>query len=137
MGRIIVKNLTKSLSVPLGLLFVISLVTLTNYAYAAWKNYTVTITKVGKGEGSVTINSQPGINWNGSTGTIIRPETSTIAFTAVPKQGSKVTGWQGCDQTTGNEGYSNCLINRLTGPRNITVTINIDPVNILRPNIRK
>lgn len=61
--------------------------------------YTLTVTTDGTGTGTVT--SEPaGIDCPGVCGALLG---GTIVLTAVPNQGSKFTGWTGCDSVDGDQ----------------------------------
>ncbi len=83
---------------------------------------TLTITKIGSGDGSVFADSGA-ISWNGNTGTEKYPSNTTVTLTAVANAGSTFGGWTGADQASGNQ----CTLT-MTSAKSVAAQFNLIPV---------
>jgi hypothetical protein len=80
--------------------------------------YTLSVSKVGTGSGTVT--SGDGFINCGSVCSFTYDSGTRVTLTATPAQGSLFAGWSGCDSTQGNS----CVVTVNSG-RTVTATFNV------------
>jgi hypothetical protein len=83
-----------------------------------FNQFTLTVTKTGTGSGTVT-STPAGINC-GSDCSEVYPQGTVVTLTAMPNEGSDLSGWTNCDSPSGNQ----CTMT-MDADKSVTATFNL------------